>query len=446
MDRRTFLRTGAATVGALALGPGFWQRALASPVVSGDDGPYGPLLPPDTNGIRLPAGFSSREIARSARPVASSNYVWHFDPDGGATFALDDGGWIYACNSEVAALGGVGAVQFAADGTIVGAHRVLLGTSSNCAGGPTPWGTWLSCEEHDEGHVWECDPRQLNANPTALRRALGTFKHEAVTVDPLRQCLYLTEDQPDGRFYRFVPAAYPDLSAGLLQAAIATPTSLDPSDPRWHVTWATIPRPNIAPGTTPTRQQLPATTAFNGGEGIWYDSGTVYFTTKGDNRVWSLDAATSELSLLYDDDLATPATLSGVDNVVVSSAGEVVVAEDGGDMQLVVFSADHGSFAPLLQVVGQDGSELTGPAFSPMGDRLYFSSQRGQGSEGLGITYEVRGPFNAGVFTGPVLRADGGGLLSAPIHEVVEPPVRGLSPAVGGVVHAVDRTLHALGL
>ena len=48
---------------------------------------------------------------------------------------------------------------------------------------------------------------------------------------------------------------------------------------------------------------------------------------------------------------------------------------------------------PFLRVVGQGGSELAGPAFSPDGSRLYFSSQRGR--DGRGITYEVSGPFRA---------------------------------------------------
>ena len=443
MNRRTFLRSTALTAGALALGPSFWRQAFAAPANSGP-GPYGPLLAPDANGIALPAGFTSRVVARANELVGPSAYPWHVLPDGGATFALDDGGWIYACNSEIPGIGGVGAIRFDAGGTIVSAHRVLAGTSSNCAGGPTPWGTWLTCEEHDGGHVWECDPRQLNNNATALRAALGTFKHESAAVDPVRGHVYLTEDQTDGRFYRFVPTAYPNLSAGSLQAAILTPAAgSTPADPRWTVSWATIPNPNIVPGTTPTRQQVPATTPFNGGEGLWYDSGHVYFTTKGDNRVWDLNAATSELSLVYDDNLADVPTLTGVDNVTVSSAGELVVAEDGGNMQLVLFSG--GTFSPLLQIYGQDASEITGPGFSPDGKRLYFSSQRGPNGSGQGVTYEVRGPFNAGTFTGPVLPAEGG-LLSGPIHTVVEPPVRGVSPPVADVVHTVDRTLRGLGL
>lgn len=443
MDRRAFLRSTALGAGVLTLGPAFWRTAYGAPAQPGVG--YGPLGPPDANGIRLPSGFSSRVIAVSGQPVVGTGYVWHPAPDGGATYTTPDGGWIYVSNSEVP-FGGVGAVRFDASGGVVGAHRVITGTSMNCAGGATPWGTWLTCEEHDFGHVWECAPTGLNDNTRALRRALGTFSHEAAVIDPVRKHVFLTEDKPDGRFYRFTPAssaAWPDLSAGTLEAAVATPVSgFDPADPRWTVTWLPIPNPNPTPAETPTRQQLPATTAFNGGEGCWFDTETVYFTTKGDNRVWALNAATSVLELVYDDNLASSPVLRGVDNVTVNTAGEIFVAEDGGDMQIVVLAPDR-TFAPLLQIMGQDASEIAGPAFDPSGKRLYFSSQRGPAPAGPGITYEVRGPFNG---TGTSPAAASGGLLSGLVHEVVEPPVRGVAAPLGDAVHAVDRGVAGLGL
>jgi secreted PhoX family phosphatase len=136
---------------------------------------------------------------------------------------------------------------------------------------------------------------------------------------------------------------------------------------------------------------VPASTAFNGGEGIWYHAGTVYFTTKGDNRVWAYDAAAASLAILYDDDNYSPPPLTGVDNVTVTPGGYVLVAEDGGNMQIVAI-APGGEIGPVLQLIGHDSSEITGPALDPSGTRLYFSSQRGAGG-GIGVTFEVTGPF-----------------------------------------------------
>ena len=81
----------------------------------------------------------------------------------------------------------------------------------------------------------------------------------------------------------------------------------------------------------------------------------------------------------------------------MTPAGDVVVGEDGGDMQVVAISAEGPIGRPLVQITGQDGSEVTGPVFGPSLQRLYFSSQRGtDGADPLGmsgITYEVAGPF-----------------------------------------------------
>ena len=149
----------------------------------------------------------------SGLPVAG--YTWHEFPDGGATFAQPDGGWIYVSNSESSAAvsGGASAIRFSADGQITSAYRILGGTRQNCAGGPTPWGTWLSCEETGFGFVYECDP--TGAAPARKLRALGAFKHEAAAVDPINRHVYLTEDKSDGRLYRFTPRNYPDLSLGV---------------------------------------------------------------------------------------------------------------------------------------------------------------------------------------------------------------------------------------
>lgn len=348
---------------------------------------------PDANGVRLPAGYTSRIVARANEiPVAGSTYPWHRFPDGGAVFAQQDGGWIYVSNSEVPGAGGAGALRFDAAGAVVDAYPILSGTSVNCGGGPTPWGTWISCEEHDLGLAWECDP--LGVAVAVARPALGTFKHEAVAIDPLERRLYLTEDQTDGRFYRFTPSAYPSLDSGVLE--VAEVAGSDPQSER-AVTWRPLPIP--LGGVPPARTQVAASTPFAGGEGIWYRNGTVWFSTKGDNRVWEYRVAAGTILLAYDAAWFTEPVLTGVDNVIAMPDGRIYVAEDGGDMQIVAVEP-RGAVVPILQVVGQDASEITGPAFSPDGRFLYFSSQRGPGALGLdGATYAIEGPFDFdGVF------------------------------------------------
>jgi secreted PhoX family phosphatase len=380
MRRADLLRTGVVAAGTVAFGPAFWRAAYGATARPGPS-PYGSLRRPDRNGVMLPARFTSRVVARGGARVGRTGHEWHLAADGGATFATRDGGWIYVSNSErPLGLGGAGAIRFTAGGRVADAYDILGDTSLNCSGGGTPWGTWLSAEEWDGGRVHECDP--TGRREAVARPALGVFAHEAVAVDPVRKRLYLTEDRPDGRLYRFTPERYPDLRQGRLEVAVARATGT--------VGWAAVPDPSA--GRETLRAQTVGATGFDGGEGVWYGRGTVHFTTKGDGRVWSLAAAGDRLRVLYDPRRAGPGSpLQGVDNVIAARSGDLLVAEDGGNMEVVLITRER-RVAPLLRLTGaeHDGSEVTGIAFDPSGRRLYLSSQRGGGG---GITYEVAGPF-----------------------------------------------------
>ena len=234
--------------------------------------------------------------------------------------------------------------------------------------------------------IWETDPYGERA--AVARPALGVFTHEAATVDYLAQQVYLTEDLPDGRLYRFTPTRLTpqgnaNLSSGRLEVAEIVAGS--------GVIWHELSDPQFK-GNTPTRHQIQESTPFAGGEGIWFHNGIVYFATKGTDQIWAYDTSTFLIDVIYDGRAVTAPPIRGVDNIAVSCCGDVLVAEDGGSMQIVAI-LPNGETKVLLQVVGHDGSEITGRVFSPDGTRLYFSSQRG--ADGAGVTYEVRGPFHA---------------------------------------------------
>ncbi|GAA5134147.1 alkaline phosphatase PhoX [Alloalcanivorax gelatiniphagus] len=394
----------------------------------------GPLVDSGVDGVLIPEGFSLRRVATAGRQPVSKLplFLWHPLPDGGAVFSLADGGWVYVSNSE-SVPGGVGALRFGADGELLDAYPILSNTRVNCAGGATPWGTWLSCEEVEDGLVYQCDPlgspRQARSHP-----ALGRFKHEAAAVDMATSSVFMTEDQGDGRLYRFRSAGRVsavngapglDLDNGVLQVLEvegfengAYMEDLESARLIRRVKWVDVQSPDQPQSRVRSRiedstgQGAPGT-RFKGGEGIWMQywpegeqdtvSGfehplraVVFFACKGDNRVHALDVDNDLIEVVFDNEQLISAgedRFDDVDNLVVSPMGDVVVAEDGDAMRLMVMVPNQP--AKILLRVPGGGSELTGPAFTADGSRLYFSSQRGPaGLLGLplGRTYELTVP------------------------------------------------------
>jgi secreted PhoX family phosphatase len=387
--RREFIGLGVGGAAAVSLGAAFWNDlfgAAAGRQLRTGPG-YGPLGPPDANAIRLPAGFRSRLVARGGEPVGGTAYSWHVASDGMATFPQDGGGFLLVSNSE-AFEGGASALRFGPGGEVEGAYRILSGTTQNCSGGGTPWGTWLSCEEVEEGRVWECDPSgRRRAMPHA---AMGVFTHEAAAVDQRRRRVYLTEDLIDGGLYRYTPDRWPDLSSGALEIARVARGG--------RVEWLEVPDPLAR--RERTRRQVRGSTRFKRGEGIWLDGDVLYVATTADHRVHAYDVRSERIAVVYDGLASKSAPLLRVDQLTGSRAGEVFVCEDiaTDEISMGVITPDR-KVSRFLSVMGpaHRGSEITGVTFDPSGARMFFSSQRAFPTSDLepgpGAIFEITGPF-----------------------------------------------------
>lgn len=194
----------------------------------------------------------------------------------------------------------------------------------------------------------------------------------------------------DGGLYRFTPARWHDLSEGVLEIATVARDG--------SASWSEVPDPGAQ--RAETRDQVRGSTRFKRAEGIWHDDGTVYVSTTGDSRVHAYDIARERIEVIYDG-LAPgkPAPLLRVDQLTANCAGEVFVCEDIATEEIDIGLIDRGGrVSKFLSATGPDhvGSELTGVTFDPSGTRMYFSSQRAFGRDGMpgpGAIYEVSGPF-----------------------------------------------------
>ena len=269
----------------------------------------------------LPAAASPRASSPGARPRSRTRgYLVPPFPDGAATYPTPDGGWILAVNTEVPAIGGASAIRFDAAGTITSAYRILENTNLNCAGGPTPWGTWLSCEEVDNGLVWECDPTGRQAPRLATAGAWARSSTRPCASTPTASGVYLSEDIGDGGLYRFTPDRVP------------RPLGRAARDRRGRRRRARSPGRRCPIRAAPRARRAarsPEHIVFQRGEGIWFDSGIVYLATTTRTRR-STPTTRAPASSMSSTAPTTPSDtpLRGVDNLHVSRSGDLFVAED----------------------------------------------------------------------------------------------------------------------
>jgi len=420
-NRRQFLAaTGTAMAALVASGCSVREVAGATHGRVG----YGRLIPDPLGFVDLPKGFSYNVISRMGDAM-DDGFTVPDCGDGMGCFDLGNGKLALVRNHEcipgvhegggvvgpafdtmarslVPLPGGTTTIVLDAETLKVERqYRSLAGTIRNCAGGVTPWGSWLSCEENtnradgrinqDHGWVFEVPADAGGLVDPAPLKAMGRFNHEAACVDPQTGIVFMTEDRDDSLLYRFIPHENGKLAAGGRLQALRASGLADARN--WNrvavrtgkpflVDWVDLDDVEAPADDLRLRGAAKGATLFARGEGIHMGEGELYFCcTSGGaaqlGQVFRFRPAAGEqgdaLELFYES--TDPESFNFGDNLTIAPDGQLVVCED----QYPEVVENHlrgitrdGTAYPLALLRTQ--TEWAGACFSPDGRVLFVNA------------------------------------------------------------------------
>lgn len=459
ISRRGLLRTTVGAAGFIGLRNSLENRLYAQSQVG-----FGPLVPDPEGLLDLPRGFKYRAFSRTGE-LMDDGYRVPGLHDGMAAFAGPNGSTILVRNHEmqVANPGAAGSPYPSAQ-SFAGTDRSLIydggstapasgsttnlvfntrlleperhflsltGTIRNCAGGPMPWGSWLTCEETDvtvgdrngnstlaQNHGWVFEVRATDQpgiqTPVPIT-SLGRFSHEAVAMDPNTGILYLTEDEGNSVFYRFVPdnrgnIQPSNLQSGRLQALRYRVGNIPDTRNRngqvvqqgvsFEVEWVDLTDTDSPNGDLRMRAADRGAAIFSREEGCWWGNNAIYFacTDGGLSRLGQIFKYTPSPAEGTPDETINPGRIelfiepsdssqfAAPDNICVAPSGDIIVCEDGSGDEFV-----HGvtPSATVYKIARNalNSSEFAGSCFSPDGSTLFVNMQT------PGISFAIKGPW-----------------------------------------------------
>ncbi|MEL1251308.1 alkaline phosphatase PhoX [Aurantiacibacter gilvus] len=398
---------------------------------------YGELVPDPAGIVDLPEGFSYRVISRLGDQM-DDGFTVPDDADGMGCFDLGNGEIGLVRNHELSmSQDGGGVVGPAYDtfarsllplpgGTttvvldertleVKRQYRSLAGTINNCAGGVTPWGSWLSCEEdvtlpdgranRDHGYVFEVPADAPGLVDPVPLKAMGRFKHEAACVDPATGAVYMTEHRDESLLYRFIPNVPGRLAEGgrlqaLAIAGIPDTTNYYRRDIElgdWHTaSWVDLDNPEAPDDDLRFRGAAAGASIFHSNEGIHMGEGEFYFcATYGgavrEGQIFRVrpgrDGEPDMVQLFFE--TADPEQFSFGDNLTIAPNGHLMVCEDQYNrvrpINHIRGITRQGAVYPFARM--DLDTEWAGVCYAPDGQTMFVNIQRPT------MTLAITGPW-----------------------------------------------------